>query len=147
LFSSRHLNVVAVLDIETQSIKWYWGLKFIDRQHHATLLDNDNILIFDNGSRRGYSRVIEVDPATGNIQWEYKDNPKERFFSNTMGSAQRLPNGNTLITESNRGRVFEVTPEREIVWEFFSTGIDKKEQKRATMYRMIRVKDDFYKNP
>jgi hypothetical protein len=35
-----------------------------------------------------------------------------------MGSAQRLPNGNTLITEASFGRFFEVTKEGEIVWDY-----------------------------
>jgi len=35
-----------------------------------------------------------------------------------MGYAQRLPNGNTLITESSFGRFFEVTKQGEIVWEY-----------------------------
>ena len=43
-----------------------------------------------------------------------------RFFSELCGTCQRLPNGNTLITESTRGRAFEVTPDKEIVWEFVS---------------------------
>ncbi|HHX77017.1 MAG TPA: hypothetical protein GX697_01515, partial [Firmicutes bacterium] len=43
-------------------------------------------------------------------------------FSDRCSSADRLPNGNTLITETIRGRVIEVTPDREIVWEFLNPG-------------------------
>jgi hypothetical protein len=60
-----------------------------------------------------YSRAIEVNPATNEIVWKYQDKPTWSFFN-----AQRLPNGNTLITESSFGRMFEVTKEGEIVWEY-----------------------------
>ena len=40
------------------------------------------------------------------------------FFSPYMGSVQRLWNGNTLICESAFGRLFEVTPDGDVVWEF-----------------------------
>ena len=53
------------------------------------------------------------------------------------GAAQRLPNGNTLITESERGRVFEVTPQKEIVWEFWNPEIVKGARKR--IYRLTRL--------
>jgi hypothetical protein len=42
------------------------------------------------------------------------------FFSFMISGANRLPNGNTLITEGATGRLFEVTPERETVWEYVS---------------------------
>jgi len=44
----------------------------------------------------------------------------ERFYSPFISSAQRLPNGNTLITEGSDGRIFEVTREHETVWEYIS---------------------------
>jgi hypothetical protein len=40
------------------------------------------------------------------------------FFAPFMGNADRLENGNTLVTESPFGRLFEVTPEGTIVWEY-----------------------------
>ena len=51
---------------------------------------------------------------------------------------QRLPNGNTLITEGSDGRVFEVTPEHEIVWEFISPYWGKHVPMNMT-YRAYRV--------
>ena len=52
-----------------------------------------------------------------------------------------MPNGNTLITESNKGHVFEVTRDGEIVWEFYSPYIDLIKKKRAVIYRMMRITD------
>ena len=81
------------------------------------------MLIFDNGTHRlddsmPYSRAIEIDPATNEIVWKYQDYPSWNFFSPRMGIAQRLANGNTLLTESSFGRFFEVTKQGQIVWEF-----------------------------
>ena len=116
-----------------------------------------NILILDNGGTAGYgaliqgltavdgtklghfpnkqrhfSRVLEINPVTKQIVWEYK-NPirtkdrnrdgiaagnERRFYSCIMSGCQRLMNGNTLITEADTGRIFEVTKSGEVVWEF-----------------------------
>jgi len=65
-----------------------------------------------------YSRVIEVDPHTRGIVWEYRDQSLFDFFSPYIGGAQRLPNGNTLICEGCRGRIFEVTRDGQVVWEY-----------------------------
>ena len=43
-----------------------------------------------------------------------------KFYSSYISSAQRLPNGNTLITEGSDGRLIEVTKEHEIVWEYIN---------------------------
>jgi hypothetical protein len=67
-----------------------------------------------------YSRVVEVNPKTGGIEWEYRDENVQNFYSGICSSAERLPNGNTLICESSKGRIFEVTADKEIVWEFIS---------------------------
>jgi hypothetical protein len=64
--------------------------------------------------------VIEVAPESGEIVWEYKDGYQMNFFSPFISSAQRLPNGNTLITEGLFGRIFEVSAQHQIVWECIS---------------------------
>jgi hypothetical protein len=81
--------------------------------------------VFDNGfHRRGpgmsFSRVVEVNPKTGEIEWEYRGNPPNSFYSFFASGCQRLPNGNTLICESINGRLFEVTPDKEKVWEYIN---------------------------
>jgi hypothetical protein len=86
-------------------------------------LPNGNLLIFDNGPHRRdhpapYSRVIEVDRRTRAIVWEYHDQSLFDFFSPYISGAQRLPNGNTLICEGCDGRIFEVTPDGLVVWEY-----------------------------
>jgi hypothetical protein len=93
-----------------------------------------DILVFDNQGEAGYppaaldplggTRVLEINPATKQIVWEYtarsSQQPEWAFYSPIVGSAQRLPNGNTLIDEGTDGRVFQVTPGGDIVWEYVS---------------------------
>ena len=138
LICIRNLNLIVAVDLRREKIVWRWGMTQLDRPHHPTLLDNGNILIFDNGSLRKYSRILELDPRTKKIVWQYTADPPESFFSMASGSSQRLPNGNTLITDSLRGRVFEVTPSGETVWEYFST-VFNKQGKRKVIWRMTRL--------
>jgi hypothetical protein len=64
--------------------------------------------------------VIEFDPTTTEIVWQYAGTAEEPFESDVRASQERLANGNTLITEETGGRIIEVTPEGEIVWEFLN---------------------------
>lgn len=89
--------------------------------HSAHQIDNGNFLIFDNGSERAevqYSRAVEIDPKTKDVVWEYHSVSHSGFDSQRQGSVQRLPNGNTFICSANYGHLFEVTPKKEVVWEF-----------------------------
>ncbi len=123
LLSLRYLDTVVIIDKDTGDVKWRWGRGEIAHQHDASMLDNGNVLIFDNGAHRAgfgptYSRIVEVNPTTGKIEWEYKSDPPSDFYTPVMGGCQRLPNDNTLICESLTGRIFEVTYEGEMAWEF-----------------------------
>jgi hypothetical protein len=114
------------------------AIRQIIGQHHAHLIPKGlpgagNLLVFDNGGSSGYgfatpiapngvgafaratSRVLEINPVTLELVWSYT-NP--RFFSTNISGAQRLPNGNTLITAGAGGRMFEVTRDGAIVWEY-----------------------------
>jgi hypothetical protein len=123
LTSFRLTNTIAIIDKITGDIKWRWGQRTIAHQHNPTLLDNGNILLFDNGAHRNvtshnFSRVIEVNPTTGKIEWEFKEDPPFDLYSFVCSGAQRLPNGNTLICEATMGRIFEISHEKELVWEY-----------------------------
>jgi hypothetical protein len=141
-------------------------MEWIIGQHHAHMIPRGlpgegNILVFDNGgwagygspnpgaptgnrnARRDFSRIIEYDPITLEVVWQYP--PRDRrgpggggFYSSFMSSAQRLPNGNTLITEGADGRLFEVTPEHEVVWEYMSPYAFRGREGRQ-IYRAYRV--------
>lgn len=121
LTCSPYTDNLTIIDKTSGDVIWRWGKGIISFAHNPTVLDNGNILLFENG-RYGpiptHSRVIEVNPSTMEIEWEYKaDNPVD-FYSNFIGGCERLPNGNTLICEGSMGRIFEVTPRGELVWEY-----------------------------
>jgi len=141
LVSIRIQDTVAVLDRDTGAILWEWGPGELELQHHATWLEDGTILVFDNGARRGWSRILRVDPRSREVVWEYHAEEPEDFFTEARGGVQPLPNGNFLVAESNPGRVFEVTPEKEIAWEFYGPIRAEREGEalREAIYRMTRL--------
>lgn len=142
LLSSRNMCLIGILNVKRQEFVWTWGPGEIFGQHHPTLLLNGNIMLLDNGwTSRKYSRIIELDPITKEIKWEYHADPKEDFYTHSRGVNQRLPNGNTLITESDRGRAFEITEDGKIVWEFYNPNIKEERQERAAVSCMTRITD------
>jgi hypothetical protein len=132
----RNLDFVGVVDLTTGAIVWGWGPGVLDHPHQPTLMENGHILVFDNGFFRGWSRVVEYDPLQDRIVWQYEAPDRYDFFSRGRGSCQSLPNGDVLITESAKGRVFEVTREGEVVWEFMNP--DRHDDRRGTFYRSER---------
>lgn len=108
----------AVVDLEREQVTWVLS-GYCDRQHHPTILDSGNLLIFDNDGDDGRSRVLEIDLVKQQITWIY-DNSIGFLQTDTCGANQRLPNNNTLITETDRGRAIEVAPSGETVWEYIS---------------------------
>jgi hypothetical protein len=148
IISSRQSSIVAIVDRDGDIVWQIGPdfdatpelrrIRQIIGQHHAHFIPKGlpgagNILIFDNGGSSGYggpspiapggsgiyaratSRVIELDPVTLELVWSYAG---PNFFSTNISGAQRLPNGNTLITEGAGGRLFEVTAEGDIAWEY-----------------------------
>jgi len=105
-----------------------WAMHDVtSRQHDATLLDNGNLLVFDNGERSAGSRAVELDPGTREVRWQYPAAGAPPLFSERFGTAQRLANGNTLITFSELGSALEVAPDHRVVWRFDSphrTGVN-----------------------
>lgn len=129
LVSFRKIDTLAIIDIETKKIVWKWGEKDISHQHDPHLLNNGNILVFDNGYHRAepdkkkFSRILEINPRINKIIWEYDGSGENLmrgfgFYSFIGGFVERLPNWNSLITETTTGRIFEVNQEGEIVWEY-----------------------------
>jgi len=169
---SRNTNIIYIISKETGEIVYRIGPSFsrkteegkklgqIIGPHNAHIIPKSlpgegNILVFDNGGIAGYglfggpskfrfySRVIEFDPISLEIKWEYahkkgfyplpRTGEFHRFFSPVHSSMQRLPNGNTLITEGFTGRVFEVNKDNEILWEYISESLD------IDIYRAYRI--------
>jgi hypothetical protein len=142
LFSMRHTDTIGVIDKASGEVVWAWGPGVIEKQHMPTMLQNGHLLVFDNGCETGRTRIIELDPLDGEIVWQYVADPPESFFSFARGSNQRLSNGNTHIADSDNGRLFEVTPEGEIVWEFVNP--DRMPNGRPQpLYRSMRYEHDW----
>lgn len=120
LTSWRNLRTIAVLSRQTHKIVWQWGPGELEQQHSPTALENGHILVFDNGIDRGASRIVEVDPQTKTVTWEYRGSPEDPFYSRTRGVVEGLMNGNVMVSSSNTGRLFEVTRAGEIVWEYYA---------------------------
>jgi len=137
IVSYRFINTLAVVDRDTKKIVWKTaGLTIGQHNPHfvpSGLAGTGHVLVFDNGyvdgntnpfriSSRPYSRVLEINPLDNSTAWEYtaenSNRPIWTFFSHYISGAQRQPNGNTLICEGSNGRIFEVTPAGEIVWEY-----------------------------
>ena len=120
LISFRHGSMLFILDRDTRAIVWKCIAgdvrDSLEGQHSPQLLASGRMLIFDNGRYRGWSRVFEMDPVTYEVVWEYS---ADNFFTLSQGYVQRLPNGNTLITESERGHAFEITHDKRKVWEYY----------------------------
>lgn len=146
LVSLLFAEALGVVDPETETFVWWKrgpetpaGWK---RQHQPVALEDGNLLLFDNqgGANGKNSRVLEVDPVALNVRWMYASGTDTRFFSYDCGSSARLPNGNTLVTESNNGRAFEITDDGTVVWDFYNphrAGDDGRFI--ASLFEMIRL--------
>lgn len=120
LVSFRTLDAVMLVDVEREEVVWatrgLWR-----RQHDPDPLPNGEMLVFDNrgyGGPGGGSRILQFDPTSRKVSWSYRGTPKRPFHSEVLGSQHKLPNGNVLVTSSKDGRIFEVTPSGERVWEY-----------------------------
>ena len=132
MVSLANWNLVAVIDMKRERIGWSWGSEEIEGAHQPTVLENGNVLVFDNGTSRNRSRVVEVDPGWKTIMWSFA---APGFSSATEGGCERLPSGNVLITETRTARLFEVTREKRIVWEYFNPFFDEAGVRRSGIYR------------
>lgn len=125
LVSFRQIRLIALVARDTGEVLWsYGGDNRLHEQHDPSMTPDGHILVFDNGQYRpaepSSSQVLEIDPATNKVVWAFPEhrNPLSELYSSIMGGAQRLPNGNTLITYAVPGRIVEVTPSGEIVWDY-----------------------------
>lgn len=131
LLSLRQLDQVFIVDRDSGQIVWQYTGDYkggLSGQHDSHMIEKGlpgagNIVIFDNGAspyknleHAGCSYVLEVNPTTNAVVWVYDSG--ERFHSNFTSSSQRLWDGTTLINEAAHGRLFEVSAQAEIVWEY-----------------------------
>lgn len=139
LISLRDLDALIVYDPKAKKVVWAnrgpW-----QRQHDPDLLPGGNILLFDNRGdniKGGGSRILEFIPETLQMVWTYSGTSDKPFESDKSGGEQRLPNGNTLVSEDDGGRLFEVTKDDKIVWEY----------KDVRLHHAMRVTKDWVQFP
>jgi hypothetical protein len=139
LLSSRHYNQLWVLDGKTHAIKWTFMGPMLS-QHDPDFEPNGTITVLDNRPThsgemradpqfvgdRGGSRILSINPNTGRWRTLYQSDERNTFYTPYRGKNQTLENGNMLITETDGGRVFEVTPKGEVVWSFVNAYDDKR---------------------
>ncbi len=142
VFSCRQNSRVGIIDAESRELVWKYGYPDTHWQHCATWVSGGNVQIFDNG-RMG-SRVIEVDPETRKVVWSYSGRPAQQFYSGHISGAQRLPTGAVLVCEGSSGRVFEVTRDHEVVWEWINPFVntDPRGQPVVSIFRAHRYTRD-----
>jgi hypothetical protein len=126
MVSLRNLNLIMVIDPAANAVRWAQTGPWI-RQHDPDFMPDGRIMVFDNrrddsgGQIFGGSRILAIDPVTRDVQTLYEGSEEAPFFTNEMGKQQLLANGDVLITEALRGRVFEVTPGGRIVWNYINS--------------------------
>ncbi len=145
LVTLRNLDLILALDPVTESVVWSARGMWLG-PHDAQFLDNGHLLIFDNlGSARS-SRVLEYDPKTQSVPWAYPGDDNPPFLTIDRGMSQRLPNGNTLIVNSQGGEIIEVTARREPVWTC-STGRYICSARRYAPQQLTFLKGDIHARP
>ena len=108
LISLRNFNFIAEVNPAGKLVKTI-GKGFLKAQHDPLVLSNGNILVANHGAPQ---QAIEIDP-TENIVWNYTIQNRQSW---PVRDVNRLPNGNTLITECDR--IIEVTKDGQVVWQF-----------------------------
>ena len=144
LLTSRHQDELMVVDWQTRQLLWSWGRGVLSGPHEASVLRNGNILVFDNGLNRGWSRVLELNPLDPAKLIQFSPGGS-RFFSRVMGSCQRLPNGDTLIVHSEGGVAFELTPQGRPAWTYEGTQ-QTPDGHRVKVIRMRRLPEAMVQN-
>jgi hypothetical protein len=114
LISLRNFNLVVEVDPKGEVVGTYGEGVFVD-QHDPEVLPNGNILLANHDRPQ---RAVELDPKTGKIVWQ---SPGFELDATPVRDANRLPNGNTLITGSTK--IVEVTAEGKIIWQLTLKGI------------------------
>lgn len=122
LLSFRNNGLLAILNPDTAKMTYAvygpWRA-----QHDPRFWEDGSVIMYDNEGwlgEGGASRVIQFDLQSMFIFWQYTGSKDKPLYSPFNSSVDPLPNGNILITESAGGRLVEVSPSGDIVWEFYN---------------------------
>jgi hypothetical protein len=178
LMSFNPYSSYGIIDTTSGKICWSAYLPYRTTLHAPVLLPSGNILVYENSihspkyqppadlclapiipksppaspyrrlKEKKWVSVAEYNPITGKKVWEYTAAPKESLQADGLGNAQRLPNGNTLISvatalQGNGGEIFEVTHDKKIVWHYIAP--ERTSARGYTFYRAQRFDSDIAK--
>lgn len=145
LVSARQMHALFILDHTSGEVKWSQFGPWV-RQHDPDITEDGIIEVFNNRPKSittdtETSNIIAFDAATRTAEILYPNPTQPAFHTYVMGAHERLPNGNRLIAESLKGRVFEITPDGDIVWEY----VKPFNKKLAAIIEMaLRFDDDYF---
>lgn len=135
LLSVRNFDTVLKIQRPSGDITGVYGSPgshaVMNEQHNPMYLatgERDTLLIADSEN----DRIVEIDAETNERVWVY-DGTGSGSRLTWPRDADRLPNGNTLVTDSRGDRVIEVNPDGEVVWEW------KRTQPKPIIYEADRV--------
>jgi len=140
LISVREVDLVAVVSAADHDLKW-WSTGPWYRQHDPDFLPDGTISVFDNNMSFGTSRILAVNPQTGEQKTLFEGSASLPFYSWRRGQQEQLENGNLLITESEQGHVFEVDRNGELVWEYNNI---YDESRNGIVTRAMVLPEDFF---
>ncbi len=140
MISLRTPNLVAVLDPDTLKVKW-WRHGPWHRQHDPDFQPDGTITVFDNRLDLGQSQIIKIDPQSGEWASLFRGGDEIPFYTRMRGQHQVLENGNLLLTAANSGRVLEVSPHGDLVWEYQNV-FD--ETRNGVVSMAMLVPEDFF---
>jgi outer membrane protein assembly factor BamB len=116
LLSIRNFDVLVEVDPETDDIVDVIGTPgdhdVMYEQHDPNYLAEHGTVIISDSEN---DRIVEYDAETMREVWRY-EGPSSSDQLNWPRDADRLPNGNTLVTDSRGFRVLEINETGEVVW-------------------------------
>ncbi|MEO1105315.1 MAG: arylsulfotransferase family protein, partial [Pseudomonadota bacterium] len=124
MVSSRSLNLVMVFDPDSREVKW-WRVGAWKRQHDPDWLPSGKIAVFDNQMNREWSRIVEIDPQTFEVDVTV-DGERHDFYTRIRGKHQILTGGGHLMVSSQQARAIELGANGEVALEFLNLNGDDK---------------------
>lgn len=143
LISELMNSLLFVIDRRTGKLVWDYSERlYANSTHSARLTQDGHVLFFKNWDfeDKYRSEIAMLEPKTKTIDWSYRADSPQRFYSRVFGHVEEMPNGNILISDNPNegGHAFEITRDKEIVWEWSSPFFDEKGERKPA-YRVVRV--------
>ena len=129
LITIRNYNggTVALIDLQTNKVLWRSKKGDFTYPHDAKFTRNKTITVFNNGKKEDInSEIVELNIKMNKVLWRFNGTDRNflirfRLFSPFLSGVQKLEKG-YLVTVGNQGRIFEISKDKEIVWELPAAG-------------------------